>query len=110
MYRLQHQLDQIDIRPMADHCDMFHHAERDWNLAADELTHRAREDRASWSTDDGERPAVIRVFFDGGVSSAEEKGQTPSWTWMATAGGRDASPQLDTVLRVAWPLHRTSAR
>ena len=42
--------DKTDIRPMADHLDLFQHKNRDWNEKADRLTHDAREKGASWNS------------------------------------------------------------
>ena len=36
-------LDKTDLRPMADHVDIFQHVYREWNQEVDRLTHVARE-------------------------------------------------------------------
>ena len=41
--RTQNMLDKTDLRPMADHLDMFQHVHRERNQEADRLTHVARE-------------------------------------------------------------------
>ena len=41
--KTQNMLDQIDIRPMSDHLDLFQHLDRDWNGEADHLTHKGTE-------------------------------------------------------------------
>ena len=48
--KTQKLLDMTDIRPMADHLDLFQHIYRDWNEKADRLTHEAREKGASWNS------------------------------------------------------------
>ena len=66
-------LDKIDIRPMGDHLDMFHHIYRELNQEADRLTHVAREKGATWNSyiaEAGARIKAVSSFFDGGVSSA----------------------------------------
>ena len=41
--KTQNLWDTTDIRPMADHLDLFQHTYRDWNEKADRLTHETRE-------------------------------------------------------------------
>ena len=70
--RTQNMLDKTDLRPMADHMDMFQHVYREWNREADRLTHEAREKGVIWNSyvmGKGERVEAMRGFFDGGVSS-----------------------------------------
>ena len=73
--KTQNMLDKTDIRPMADHLDMFQHIYRDWNQEADHLTHVARDKGATWNShiaEAGTRIAAERSFFDGGVSIQED--------------------------------------
>ena len=70
--KTQNILDKVDIRPMADHLDMFQHVYREWNQEADRLTHVAREKGATWNSyakGRAEKIEPVRSFFDGGVSS-----------------------------------------
>ena len=39
----QNLLDKTDIRPMADHLDLFQHIYRNWTEEADRLTHELLE-------------------------------------------------------------------
>ena len=48
--KTQNLLDRRDIRPMADHLDLFQSIYRDWHEKADRLTHEAREKGASWNS------------------------------------------------------------
>ena len=48
-------LDKTDLRPTADHMDMFQHVYREWNHEADRLTHVAREKRVTWVKASSER-------------------------------------------------------
>ena len=41
MQKTQNLLDKTDIRPMADHLDLFQHKNRDWYEKADLLTHES---------------------------------------------------------------------
>ena len=41
--KTKNMLDKTDLRPKADHLDIFHHVYREWNQDADRLTHVARE-------------------------------------------------------------------
>ena len=70
--RTQNVLDKTDLRPTADHLDMFQHVYRKWNQEADRLTHVAREKGVTWNSNVMEKRArieAVRGFFDGGVSS-----------------------------------------
>ena len=64
-------LDKKDLRPMADHMDMFQHVYREWNQEADRLTHVAREKGVTWNSFacDGEKESGSRLCE---VSSMEE--------------------------------------
>ena len=71
--RTQNMLEKTDLRPMADHIDMFQHVYREWNQEADRLTHVAREHEVTWNSyamGEGERVEAVRWFSDGGVRSA----------------------------------------
>ena len=46
--KTQNLLDKTDVRPMADHLDLFQHIYKDWK--ADRLTHEVREKGASWNS------------------------------------------------------------
>ena len=41
--KTQNMLDITDLKPMADHFDMFQHVYREWHEEADRLTHEARK-------------------------------------------------------------------
>ena len=74
--KTQHLLDKTDIRPMADHLDLFQQIYRDWNEGADRLTHEARERGACWNSfivNEGSKIAAVRAYFDGGVSRQEDQ-------------------------------------
>ena len=65
-----------DIRPMADHLDLFQHIYRILNEKADRLTYEAKERRASWNSFtlmEWSKLAVVRACFDGGVSKQEDR-------------------------------------
>ena len=66
-------LDRTDLRPMADHLDIFQQVFREWNQEAVRLTHVAREKETTWNSyvmKEGERIEAVRGYFDGGVSLA----------------------------------------
>ena len=72
--KTQNLLDKTDIRPMADHLDLFQHIYRDWSEKADRLTHEAREKGASWTSFtimEGSSLEAVRACFAGGVSKQE---------------------------------------
>ena len=71
MQNTQNLLAKTDIRPMADHLDLFQHIYRDWNEKADRLTHEAREKGASWNSFmmmEGSELEAVSAYFVGGVS------------------------------------------
>ena len=45
--KTQNMLDKMDLRPMADHLDVFQHVYKEWNEETDRLTHVAREKGAT---------------------------------------------------------------
>ena len=74
--KTQHLLDKTDIRPMADHLDLFQQIYRDWNEGADRLTHEARERGACWNSftvNEGSKIAAVRAYFDGGVRRQQDQ-------------------------------------
>ena len=76
MQTTRHILDKTDIRPMADHLNLFQHICRDWNEEAARLTHEAREKGASWNSftiKEGAKIEAVRACFDGGVSRQEDR-------------------------------------
>ena len=76
MQKTQNLLDKTDIRPMADHLDLFQPICRDWNEKADRLTLEAREKGASWNSFmmfEGSKLEAVRAYFDGGVSKQDDR-------------------------------------
>ena len=74
--KTQNLLDKTDIRPMADHLDLFQHVYRDWNEKAYRLTHEAREKGASWNSvtiKEGSTIEAVRACCDGGGSRQEDR-------------------------------------
>ena len=74
--KTQNILDKTDIRPMADHLDLFQQIYRDWNEEADRLTHEAREKGTSWNSftvNEGANIEAVRACFDGAVSRQEDR-------------------------------------
>ena len=74
--KTQNLLDKTDIRPMADHLDLFQHIYRNWTEEADRLTHEAREKGACWNfftVKEGSKIEAVRACFDGGVSREEDR-------------------------------------
>ena len=76
MQKTRNLWDRTDIRPMADHLDVFQHICRDWNEKADRLTHEARGKGASWNSFmmmEGSKLEAVRACFDGGGQQARRK-------------------------------------
>ena len=76
MQKTQNLFDKTDIRPMADHLDLFQHTHRDWTEEADRHTHEAREKGACWNSftvKEGSKIEAVRAYFDGGVSRQEDR-------------------------------------